>query len=244
MSVIARPRPVVVAIALLGTPWLLSDAAAAPPATAKRRARLVEPPAGAVALGSAPPQTVDLRLPFAGIWGVIQGEDSGDTHVGYAAFALDFVPAERLTSKTAERRKRLEDFPCFGQPVLAPADGRVLWARDGAVDHAPYYEGKHEPGNFVILEHAPAEYTEFRHLKSGSVAVKVGDTVRRGQTIARCGNSGNSNTPHVHVGFLGSVDPIATRPMKFSHYELLRPDGKWHPGDGVPREQEILRALP
>lgn len=240
MLVTPSPRPVVVTTALVAASLLPALSAA----TGKRGARPDEPPAGAVALGSAPPQTVELRLPFEGIWGVIQGEDSGETHVGYAAFAVDFVPAERITAKSGERRKRLEDFPCFGQPVLAPADGRVLWARDGAVDHAPYYEGKHEAGNFVIVEHAPGEYTEFRHLKSGSVAVKVGDRVRRGQLVARCGNSGNSNTPHIHVGLLGSVDPIATRPMKFSHYDVLGPDGKWQAGDGVPRAQQILRPTP
>ena len=57
------------------------------------RARTREPPAGHVALRSAPPQTVELTLPFAGIWGVLQGMNSQDTHVGYAAYALDFVPA-------------------------------------------------------------------------------------------------------------------------------------------------------
>lgn len=203
-----------------------------------------EPRAGAVALGSAPPQTVELRLPFTGIWGVIQGFDSGDTHVGYAAFALDFVPAERLTKQTRERRKRLEDFPCFGQPVLAPAAGRVLWAVDGAIDHVPYYEGRHEAGNFVILEHAPGESTEFRHLRRGSVKVRVGAWVVQGQPIAACGNSGNAKTPHLHVGFLGSVDPIATRPMRFSRYETLSPEGQWRPGAGTLRAQELVRPIP
>ena len=237
-SMWAAPR-----IGLVALTAVLVVAAPRPPATAMRGPR-TEPRAGAIALGSAPPQTVDLRLPFTGIWGVVQGFDSGDTHVGYAAFALDFVPAEKLGPRTHERRKALVDFPCFGQAVLAPADGRVVWARDGAIDHPPYYEGKHEAGNFVIVEHAPSESTEFRHLQSGSVKVVVGERVRRGQVIGRCGNSGNSNTPHVHVGLLGSIDPIATRPMKFSHYEVLTKDGKWRPGDGVPRAQEILRPEP
>lgn len=205
-----------------------------------------EPPPGAIALSSAPPQTVELRLPFTGIWGVVQGFDSNETgtHVGYAAYALDFVPAERITARTHERRRRLTDFPCFGQPILAPADGRVVWSRDGAVDHEPYFRGKHEAGNFVILEHAPGELTEFRHLQAGSVRVAVGDWVRRGEAIGRCGNSGDAHTPHLHLGFLGSVEPIATRPMKLSHYEVLEPDGHWRAGDGVPREKEILRGLP
>ena len=201
---------------------------AAPSATAKRPKPLTEPRAGAVALTAAPPQTVDLRLPFQGIWGVIQGFDSGDTHVGYAAFALDFVPAEKLTPTTQQRRGHLTDFPCFGQPVLAPADGRVVKAP--SIHHG--------------RPHAPSEYTEFRHLQSGSVAVAAGQRVRRGQLIGRCGNSGNSNTPHVHIGLLGSADPITTRPMTFSHYQVLATDGKWRVGAGVPRSQEILRPTP
>lgn len=213
-------------------------------AVAKRPAPRTEPRAGTIALRSAPPQTIELRLPFTGIWGIVQGFDSGKTHVGYAAFAIDFVPAEKITARSNERRAHLTDFPCFGQPVLAPADGRVVWARDGAVDRPPYYEGKHEAGNFVILEHAPAELTEFRHLQAGSVRVAVGDEVRRGQVIAKCGNSGDAHTPHLHVGFLGSADPIATRPMKFSHYEVLARDGVWRAGDGVPTTEEILRSAP
>jgi len=203
-----------------------------------------EPRPGAVPLSGAPPQTVELRLPVNGIWGVIQGFDSGDTHVGYAAYALDLVPAERLPALPPEQRKRLEDFPCFGQPVLAPADGRVLWAVDGAVDHVPNWVGKHEAGNFVIIEHAPGEYTELRHLRRGSVRVAVGERVRQGQPVAACGNSGNAKTPHLHIGFLGSVDPIATRPMVFSHYQVLGSDGKWRPGAGPLREKEIVRPTP
>ncbi|HEX7508902.1 MAG TPA: hypothetical protein VF550_19170, partial [Polyangia bacterium] len=38
-----------------------------------------EPPAGAVALTSAPEQKTALSLPFDGAWGVVQGMDSGST---------------------------------------------------------------------------------------------------------------------------------------------------------------------
>lgn len=236
LSALARPTLVAATVLAVGSSAL---AWSWPPRVPAR----AEPPAGAVALASAPPQTVELWLPFTGIWGVVQGFDSDETHVGYAAYALDFVPAERITGRARVRRK-LTDFPCFGQPILAPADGRVVWARDGAVDHEPNYQGRHEAGNFVILEHAPGELTELRHLQAGSVRVAVGDHVRRGQLVARCGNSGDAHTPHLHVGFLGSVDPIATRPMKLSHYERLDPDGRWRAGDGVPRANEILRGLP
>jgi hypothetical protein len=210
-----------------------------------RAARPVEPAAGAVALASAPPQTVELTLPFAGIWGVVQGFDSGETHVGYAAYALDFVPAENLQTALPEKsRRHLADFPCFGRAVLAPADGEVVWSHDGAPDRPPFSKTKHDPGNFVIVKHADAELTEFRHLKSGSVRVKVGDRVSRGQPLASCGNSGNAGTPHLHLGFLGSIDPIATRPMRFSRYEVLQPGAFWRRGDGVPLTRQIIRPMP
>jgi hypothetical protein len=133
-----------------------------------------EPPAGAVALTSAPEQKTTLSLPIEGIWGVVQGMDSGGTHSGYAAYALDFVPAEPVSEVVFRQRKRLADHPCYGKPILAPADGRVVWASDGARELPPFHESrKHEAGNFVILEHAPDELSEFRHLKLGSILVKV-----------------------------------------------------------------------
>jgi murein DD-endopeptidase MepM/ murein hydrolase activator NlpD len=107
---------------------------------------------------------------------------------------------------------------------------------------ARHLRPRRDPGNFVIVEHAAAELTEYRHLQHGSVAVTVGMQVRRGQVIGRCGSSGNAGTPHLHLGFLGSVDPIATRPMRLSRYEILRKDGTWIPGDGVPAAGVILRA--
>lgn len=230
--------------------WLIGllVAAAAPSSPAAPAARTkrtpVEPAAGHVALASAPPQKTRLSLPFEGAWGVIQGMDSEGTHTGYAAYALDFVPAETPASEAAFRkRKKLDQHACYGRPILAPADGRVLWARDGARELAPFRESRrHEAGNFIVIEHAPDEFTEFRHLKKGSLAVKVGDLVHRGQVIAACGNSGNAVTPHLHFAFLGSVDPIATRPMLLSNYEVLVAPGIWHKGDGALKKGQIIRA--
>jgi murein DD-endopeptidase MepM/ murein hydrolase activator NlpD len=218
-----------------------NPAAGAKPGASRPR----EPPAGVIALTSAPEQKTALALPFEGAWGVVQGMDSGGTHSGYAAYALDFVPAEPVSESVFRRRKRLADHPCYGKAILAPADGKVVWARDGARELPPFRESaKHEAGNFVILEHTPDELSEFRHLQRGSIAVKEGDLVRGGQLIGRCGNSGNAVTPHLHFGFLGSYRPIATRPMRFSNYQVMVAQGVWENGDGEPKKGQILRPGP
>ena len=67
---------------------------------------------------------------------------------------------------------------------------------------------------------------------------------RRGEVIGRCGNSGNAGMPHLHIGFLSSINPIVTRPMRFSDYERAGPDEAWHPGTGFPVKNELLRPRP
>lgn len=196
-------------------------------------------PAGAAPDRTPPPQVTRLTLPFSGIWGVIQGFDSGETHTGYATFALDFVPAVPIGTREPPRGAPLSRFPCYGRPVLAPADGTVVAAAGGAPD-APSHVKGHGDGNYVILQHAPREYTEFRHLAARSVTLKPGDRVRRGDPIGACGNSGNAETPHLHIGFLSSFSPIVTRPMTFTGYQVLTATG-WRAGDGTPRKGEFLR---
>jgi murein DD-endopeptidase MepM/ murein hydrolase activator NlpD len=183
-----------------------------------------------------------LALPFSGIWGIIQGPGAG-THIGYATYAFDFVPAVRGGGRPPPRGAPLGRFPCFGRPVLAPADGTVVRAVSSARDWPAYVKGRDE-GNFVIIEHAPREYSELRHLRAGSVRLAVGQRVRRGDVVGACGNSGNAGTPHVHLGFLSSIDPITTRPMVFARYEVRDADADtWHDAPGPLRPGDIVRPL-
>jgi murein DD-endopeptidase MepM/ murein hydrolase activator NlpD len=201
-----------------------------------------DPALGGAASDPPPPQLTRLSLPFSGTWGVIQGFESGDTHIGYAAYAIDFVPAQPIGTRAPRHGAPLGRFVCYGRPVLAPADGTVVVAHGGARDWPAYVKG-HDEGNYVILEHAAGEYTEFRHLAAHSVAVRVGDHLHRGDVLGRCGNSGNATTPHLHMGFLSSIDPITTRPMKLAGYEVMNPDGTWQAGGGTPNKGEILRPF-
>mgnify|MGYP002150430230 CR=1 FL=1 len=91
------------------------------------------------------------------------------------------------------------DFFAFGQPILAPADGKVVQVVDGVPDNTPgAVDVYFRLGNMVVLDLGRGEYAYLCHLQQGSPSVRVGERVRRGQVVARCGNSGNSTEPHLH----------------------------------------------
>ncbi len=98
---------------------------------------------------------------------------------------------------------RLEDYGCYGIPVLAPASGTVTVAHDGEVDARPgVLAGMSVPptGNHVAIRlDTTGTYLVLAHFKPGSVAVAVGDHVAEGQVVGLCGNSGNTSEPHIHI---------------------------------------------
>jgi murein DD-endopeptidase MepM/ murein hydrolase activator NlpD len=53
-------------------------------------------------------------------------------------------------------------------------------------------------GNYVALDIGYGRYALYGHLIPGSIKVKKGDFVKRGQVLGRLGNSGNSTEPHLH----------------------------------------------
>ncbi|BBD78075.1 M23 family metallopeptidase [Hydrogenophilus thermoluteolus] len=93
-------------------------------------------------------------------------------------------------------------------PVLAPFDGKirkgidiggnvgdpVYAAMDGTVSYVG--EGIEGFGLIVILQHANDYVSVYAH--NDKVVVKEGDTVKRGQIIARMGKSGNADRPKLH----------------------------------------------
>ena len=54
-------------------------------------------------------------------------------------------------------------------------------------------------GNHVILDIGGGHYVLYGHLKQGSLRVRPGEQVRRGQVLGQVGGSGNSGEPHLHL---------------------------------------------
>ena len=90
--------------------------------------------------------------------------------------------------------------------VIASRDGKVVATEDGHAD----YDGQGY-GNYVIVDHGDGFEVLYGHLASGSLKVKVGDSVTYGQVLGTMGASGSSTGPHLHFRMHlngESVDPL------------------------------------
>jgi Peptidase family M23 len=161
-------------------------------------------------------------------------------------FAIDWIKIDRRHRGWVGNPNRLSSYFSYGQPEIAAAAGKVVFARDGIPNSPPPHDPKPPPlaklpGNTVTLRVRPGIYLLYAHMKPGSVRVHVGEHVRRGQLLGELGNSGNSATPHLHLqvqttpSFVGDGLPFVFDRFKligqitehFSDANLgLRPNGQ------------------
>lgn len=149
----------------------------------------------------------ELRLPFAGRWFVFQGGDTPNVNHHFAVpaqwYGIDFVkvggPSGRELATTPAPTK-LEDFYSWNEAVLAPVAGEVVEAVDAWPDNPlGTHDREHPAGNHVVIRTAEDRFVFLAHFRRGSVRVAKGDRVSAGQPLGRCGNSGNSDAPHIHL---------------------------------------------
>ena len=81
--------------------------------------------------------------------------------------------------------------------VVAHSDGEVV-AVVSHIDYNTSKSGKRTYGNYVKIRHDNGMYTLYAHMKYGSVEVKVGQRVTKGQTLGYMGNTGYSFGAHLH----------------------------------------------
>ncbi|OPJ62285.1 M23 family metallopeptidase [Clostridium oryzae] len=88
----------------------------------------------------------------------------------------------------------------MGNPIYAAMDGKVVYSG--------WINGY---GNTVQLQHNKELITLYGHCSK--LCVKKGDNVKRGDTIARVGNTGRSTGPHVH--FEVRINGKAVNPYRY-----------------------------
>jgi murein DD-endopeptidase MepM/ murein hydrolase activator NlpD len=176
-------------------------------------------------------------FPLAGTW-YVGAAPNLHSHHRWAAmeeFAFDLVALGGEGTTHKGNGSRLDDYYGYGRDVLAVADGTVV---EVAADATEAHDRLRRPdeslqdyeqrtmqaqaellaksykaviGNYVIVKHAGGEYSHYAHLKQGSVRVKAGDAVTRGQVIGQLGHTGNTTEPHLHFQLTDGPDPMYSR---------------------------------
>jgi murein DD-endopeptidase MepM/ murein hydrolase activator NlpD len=148
----------------------------------------------------------EYHLPFSGRWFVMQGGDTLNVNEHMRAtaqwYGADFakVGGPNLRAVVKTTGSSVTDFYSWGEPVLSPVGGEVTAIVDGLPDNALGGKDESNPaGNHVVIRAASNRYVFIAHLKRGSITVKPGQRVLPGQAIGNCGNSGNSDFPHIHM---------------------------------------------
>ena len=162
-----------------------------------------------------------IKLPFFGEWFINQGHDGELTHKGEWSYAWDFVIMSSEQSQFSEDGDNLNDYYCYGQNLIAPADGVVVVLEDGIADNIIGEVNTIKNwGNTVIIKHAEGLYSKLCHLQNGSIVVKAGDNVHYGQMIGKVGNSGRSPYPHLHFQ-IQTTPYIGSKTLKYPLFAYL-----------------------
>lgn len=244
-----------------------------PPAALAHRVVVSAVQSGARVAIATPPVPVDARAPVVlgppvrgGGWIAANGPDPDSTPihnrmlVGTGGrvmlpqrFATDWIrvdPEGRVWRTDAARN---ESWTTWNEALLAVADGEVVEAVDTLPDNPPGEYGR-GAANRLVIRVAHDRFAVYAHLRQGSLCVRAGQAVRRGQTVAHVGNSGNSTSPHLHFQVLNAPSSIAGEgvPFVFDRYEVqgtidrtvddYEAGAAWNPGPGASKERR--RELP
>lgn len=161
----------------------------------------------------------------------------GGAHIAQR-FAIDWVQLREDGKTWAGDQLKNESYRAYGAEALAVADATVVAIKDGIPENIPGPASRAIPitletvsGNHVILDLGHGQYAFYAHLQPGSLRVKAGDKVKRGQVLGLVGNSGNSTEPHLHFHTSNKNSPLSSEgvPFVLDSFEVQGKGWGWKP---------------
>lgn len=179
--------------------------------------------------------------PFkGGMWISSGGYDAVDGHrralfpidnnlMAAQRYAIDWLKVDKSNMCVKGDISKVENYYGYGEPILAIADGTIAGVIDRFENQVPpKAEGDDilmfPSGNTIVLDLGNSRYAMYAHLKPGSIKVKRGDKIKRGDVIANMGNSGNSSAPHLHLHIADGPKILGSQgvPYYFEEFNVLR----------------------
>lgn len=140
----------------------------------------------------------------------------------YAAerFAIDYIQLDKNFRLFNGAANSPDSYAYFGAPIHAVGDGKVVAVVDELPEQVPGKSPTGLPldqygGNHVVQDLGDGNFAFYAHLQPGSITVKPGDDLTSGQDIAKLGNSGNSDAPHLHFHVMDGPDPLMANGLPF-----------------------------
>ena len=138
-------------------------------------------------------------------------------------FAIDWVRLNPNGQTFTGDQKDNKSYRAYGAEAFAVADAVVAATKDGIPENVPGLTSRAVPitletvgGNHVVLDLGGGRYAFYAHLQPGSLRVKTGERVKRGQVIGLVGNSGNSTEPHLHFHVSDGVSPLGSEGLPYA----------------------------
>lgn len=154
-------------------------------------------------------------LPMNGLWyveyGGIKKSTSHSWDVISQRYAYDFEIREN-NSPYHDDYKQCENYYSYHKDIIAPYDGWVVYIENShnntrILKDRPVICDSDDPcGNHIIIKHPNNEYSLIAHIEKDTFKVKIGDVVKQGQILAKVGNSGNTQGPHIHFHIQNGED--------------------------------------
>jgi hypothetical protein len=164
-------------------------------------------------------------------------------------FAIDWVRIDAENKTFSGDRKVNASYHAYGVEAIAVAPGTVVEVKDGIPENVPgdravAIDRETVAGNYVLLDLSGGRRALYAHFQPGSLRVKKGDKVKRGQVLGLVGNSGNSTEPHLHFHVADGATALAAEgvPYQLEAFDargLLAGD-KQHRVRELPMENEVV----
>ena len=143
-------------------------------------------------------------------------------------FAIDFIKLNHQ-GKTADGDDDfINNWFGYGADVLAVADGTVASVKDDFPESEtrskhPAYTSDQATGNYISIDMGNGYFVFYEHLKPGSIKVKPGQRVKKGDIIGALGFTGQATSPHLHFHVANRNSPLGAEgiPFSFENFKVL-----------------------
>ena len=137
-------------------------------------------------------------------------------------FAIDWMRLDDAGRIVHGDESDVHNYTCYGADVLAVADGTVFETLNDLEDQKPgtlpdpkTITLQNVDGNHVVLDLSGGVFAFYAHLQKGSVRVKAGDRVKRGQLLGKLGNTGNTSAPHLHFHLMDGPSVLGSNGIPY-----------------------------